>query len=367
MKQVAIRLAGVNKRFGDNHIVKDLDVDIYKGEFLTLLGPSGCGKTTTLRMIAGFEQPTSGEILLEGQNVANLPPNKRDINTVFQNYALFPHMNVRENIGYGLKMKGTPKDEIHHRVQDALRIVQMEQFADRKPRELSGGQQQRVAVARAIVNNPTVLLLDEPLGALDLKLRKQMQFELKHLQQKLGITFIYVTHDQEEALTMSDRIAVMNNGRIEQIDTPDAIYNHPKTRFVADFIGETNLLKGKIAAVSENSWDVVIEGVTFQFPRIGAGSDSGGGSGLGSGDEEVAVSIRPELISISRLQEAGLNGLVGRVTEQVFVGSVYKTIVTLPTGLEVMVVQSAATIEQIGQGEEVFLSWDMQKAVVLTS
>lgn len=355
-KQVTIRLIGVNKQFGENHIVKDLDIDVYKGEFLTLLGPSGCGKTTTLRMIAGFEQPTSGEILLEGQNVANQPPNKRDVNTVFQNYALFPHMNVRDNIGYGLRMKGTSKEEINRRVQDALRIVQMESFATRKPRELSGGQQQRVAVARAIVNNPTVLLLDEPLGALDLKLRKQMQFELKHLQQKLGITFIYVTHDQEEALTMSDRIAVMNNGRIEQIDTPNQIYNHPTTKFVADFIGETNLLAGKLVATTEHTQEVVIEGVQFIFPR----------QFTANAQDDVFVSIRPEQISIRKRQEDGEKCLVGRVTERVFIGSVYKTIVTLPTGLEVAVVQSASTEEFISQGEEVFLSWEQHRAVVLS-
>lgn len=356
-KDVTIRLVGVNKLFGDNQIVKDLDIDVYKGEFLTLLGPSGCGKTTTLRMIAGFEQPTSGEILLEGQNVATLPPNKRDVNTVFQNYALFPHMNVRDNIGYGLRMRGTTKEEINRRVQDALRIVQMDSFATRKPRELSGGQQQRVAVARAIVNNPTVLLLDEPLGALDLKLRKQMQFELKHLQQKLGITFIYVTHDQEEALTMSDRIAVMNNGRIEQIDSPDQIYNHPRTKFVADFIGETNLLGGKVAESTEHTQEVLIEGVRFAFPR----------SHITHDQEDVYVSIRPEQITIKKQQDEGVRCLVGRVTERVFVGSVYKTIVTLPTGIEVAVVQSASTEEFISQGEEVYLSWDQQRAVVLAN
>ena len=237
--EVTISVNQVNKYYGDNHIVKDLNLQVYKGEFLTLLGPSGCGKTTTLRMIAGFEHPTTGEILLNNESIANKPPYKRDVNTVFQNYALFPHMTVRENIGYGLKMKKIPKAEITERVNEVLRLVQMENFADRKPRQLSGGQQQRVAIGRAIVNNPRVLLLDEPLGALDLKLRKQMQFELKHLQQRLGITFIYVTHDQEEALTMSDRICVMNNGCIEQIDVPKVIYNEPKTRFVADFIGET--------------------------------------------------------------------------------------------------------------------------------
>ncbi|NGQ96774.1 ABC transporter ATP-binding protein [Brevibacillus sp. SYP-B805] len=357
MSEITIQLEGVNKFYGENHIVKDLHLDVFKGEFLTLLGPSGCGKTTTLRMIAGFEQPSSGKILLAGEDVAALPPNKRDVNTVFQNYALFPHMTVRENIGYGLRMKKTPRDEIARRVQDALRMVQMEAYADRKPRQMSGGQQQRVAVARAIVNNPTVLLLDEPLGALDLKLRKQMQFELKHLQQKLGITFLYVTHDQEEALTMSDRVAVIHNGRLEQIDTPAAIYNRPKTRFVADFIGETNLFKGKVVGTSAHEVSVAIEGAIFRFAHA-EGQHSGA---------EVYVSVRPEAMSMTRERPEGEAGLVGRVTEHVFVGSVYKTIVTLPTGLEVVVVQPAASDGLIQQGEEVYLTWDSARSVVLAS
>jgi spermidine/putrescine transport system ATP-binding protein len=357
MKEIAVRLERVNKYIVGNHIVKDLDLIVYKGEFLTLLGPSGCGKTTTLRMIAGFDHPTSGKILMEGKNVEGLPPNKRDVNTVFQNYALFPHMNVTENIGYGLRMKGVPKEEINRRVKDALRMVQMEAFADRKPRELSGGQQQRVAVARAIVNKPTVLLLDEPLGALDLKLRKQMQFELKHLQQKLGITFVYVTHDQEEALTMSDRIAVMNNGRIEQIDTPHEIYNRPKTRFVADFIGETNLLKGKLVGKSADQVFVSIEGNIFTFVANEEAYPS----------EDVFISVRPELFKMKRNRQDGEACLTGRVTEHVFVGSVYKTVVTIPNGTEIVVMQSAASNELIQLGEEVFLTWESQKAVVLAS
>ncbi|MGD8189660.1 ABC transporter ATP-binding protein [Brevibacillus ginsengisoli] len=358
MKEVAVRLVGVKKQFGEQQIVKGLDVDIYQGEFLTLLGPSGCGKTTTLRMIAGFEHPTSGEILLDGKNVANLPPNKRDINTVFQNYALFPHMTLKENIGYGLKMKGVSKSEINERVQDALRIVQMEAYASRKPRELSGGQQQRIAVARAIVNNPKVLLLDEPLGALDLKLRKQMQLELKHLQQRLGITFIYVTHDQEEALTMSDRVAVMNNGFIEQIAPPTEIYNRPQTRFVADFIGETNLLKGTIKSSRESGSQVEIEGILFHIPQ--EIKEEGN-------NKEIVLSIRPELISVGKTMAEGKAGLQGRVSELVFVGAAYKMIVKLSRGSEVVVVQSAASSSVFQPGEDVFLSWESNQAVVLTS
>ncbi|MEX2462252.1 MAG: polyamine ABC transporter ATP-binding protein [Paenibacillaceae bacterium] len=354
MKEVTIQLERVNKIFGENHIVIDLDLDVYKGEFLTLLGPSGCGKTTTLRMIAGFEHPTSGEIILEGKNVAGLPPNKRDVNTVFQSYALFPHMTVKDNIGYGLRMKGVAKDEIKSRVNEALRMVRMQDYADRKPWQMSGGQQQRVAVARAIVNKPKVLLLDEPLGALDLKLRKQMQFELKHLQQQLGITFIYVTHDQEEALTMSDRVAIMNNGRVEQIATPDEIYNRPQTRFIADFIGETNLLQGKIIRHAEKDMEVLVEGMTFVVTE---NRDV-------VSQENVYISIRPELINMSRSPVEEQSCLVGRVTEHVFVGSTFKTIVTLASGVEIVVVQSSALTELFHQGEEVYLSWSGQKMIV---
>ena len=244
-------LKKVVKRFEDVDVVKSLDLSVEKGEFLTLLGPSGCGKTTTLRMIGGFELPTSGEIWLGGREVSNLPPYQRDVNTVFQSYALFPHMTVKQNIAYGLEQKRLSKADIERKVNEVLAMVRMDAFAGRKPREMSGGQQQRVALARAIVNGPSILLLDEPLGALDLKLRKEMQFELKTLQRKLEMTFIYVTHDQEEALTMSDRIAVMNAGRIEQIDDPVSIYNKPQTKFVADFIGETNLISGAIVRSGE--------------------------------------------------------------------------------------------------------------------
>ncbi|MFS8067224.1 MAG: ABC transporter ATP-binding protein, partial [Byssovorax sp.] len=243
---VIVELRKVTKRFGDVLVVNAVDLTVEKGEFLTFLGPSGCGKTTTLRMIGGFERPSSGEVLLGGKDVSDLPPYERDVNTVFQSYALFPHMSVAENVAYGLEQKKLPRAEIQRKVKEVLAMVQMETFAARKPREMSGGQQQRVAVARAIVNNPSVVLLDEPLGALDLKLRKEMQVELKQLQRRLGMTFIYVTHDQEEALTMSDRIAVMKAGQIEQLAPPVEIYNRPRTRFVADFIGDTNLLSGTV-------------------------------------------------------------------------------------------------------------------------
>ena len=245
MAEISLELKEIKKSFTEGEAVLDnISLEISKGEFITLLGSSGCGKTTTLRIIAGLEQPDAGSVWLDGREVTGLEPNQRDVNTVFQNYALFPHMNVAENIGYGLKLKKVPKSEIRKKVSQMLELVQLEGYEKRKPSELSGGQKQRVAIARALVNNPKVLLLDEPLGALDLQLRRAMQIELKHLQKKLGITFIYITHDQEEAINMSDRIAVMKDGRIEQIGTPDEIYNHPKTSYVATFVGNANILHG---------------------------------------------------------------------------------------------------------------------------
>ncbi len=244
-----VEIKGVNKIYGANHVVKDLNLSVEEGEFLTLLGSSGCGKTTTLRMIAGFEEPTTGTIMVEGERVEDKEPFERNVNTVFQSYALFPHKTIYDNIAYGLKMKKVPKAEIKKRVSEMMEMVQLSGFEKRYPSQMSGGQKQRVAIARALINRPRVLLLDEPLGALDLKLRKQMQLELKRLQKKLNITFIYVTHDQEEALTMSDRIAVMHDGIIDQLATPAEIYEHPATKFVATFIGETNTYDGCITRI----------------------------------------------------------------------------------------------------------------------
>lgn len=242
MKDIILELNAIQKSFDGTEVLKGIDLDISRGEFITLLGASGCGKTTTLRIIAGLESPDKGSVLLEGKDITNLEPNKRNVNTVFQNYALFPHMNVADNVGYGLKIKKMHKAEIAGRVAEALKLVQLEEYGKRMPEQLSGGQRQRIAIARAVVNEPKVLLLDEPLGALDLKLRRQMQLELKRLQKQLGITFIYITHDQEEAINMSDRIAVMNKGVLEQVGTPNEIYYQPRTSYVADFVGNANIL-----------------------------------------------------------------------------------------------------------------------------
>ncbi|MDC3981151.1 ABC transporter ATP-binding protein [Polyangium jinanense] len=351
-----VELRKVVKRFGDVEVVKSLDLSIEKGEFLTFLGPSGCGKTTTLRMIGGFEMATSGEIYLDGREVSALPPYKRDVNTVFQSYALFPHMSVRQNVAYGLEQKRLPKAEIERKVAEVLAMVRMDAFAARKPRELSGGQQQRVAVARAIVNGPSVLLLDEPLGALDLKLRKEMQFELKSLQRKLGMTFVYVTHDQEEALTMSDRVAVMNGGRIEQIDAPVAIYNRPKTRFVADFIGETNLLAG----------EVFRDGSAHAFSLGGARIPIEPDAVLEAG-HRISLSVRPEMVSVRKADDGEIQGvaLPGTVEETVFVGSVWKTVVRLAGGERVVATEPPATHGHIEHGTSVVVGWNPKSAVVL--
>ena len=255
MGESILQLRQIRKSFDNTEVLKGIDLEVAQGEFITLLGASGCGKTTTLRIIAGLELPDAGQVILEGQDITNCEPNKRDVNTVFQNYALFPHMNVSDNIGYGLKIRKVPKAEIAERVEQALRLVQLEEYGKRMPDQLSGGQKQRIAIARAVINEPKVLLIDEPLGALDLKLRRQMQLELKRLQKQLGITFIYITHDQEEAINMSDRIGVMHEGILEQLGTPNEVYYQPQTSYVADFVGNANILhkNGETFAIrSEN-------------------------------------------------------------------------------------------------------------------
>lgn len=311
MAEISLELKEIKKSFTEGEAVLDnISLEISKGEFITLLGSSGCGKTTTLRIIAGLEQPDAGSVWLDGREVTGLEPNQRDVNTVFQNYALFPHMNVAENIGYGLKLKKVPKSEIRKKVSQMLELVQLEGYEKRKPSELSGGQKQRVAIARALVNNPKVLLLDEPLGALDLQLRRAMQIELKHLQKKLGITFIYITHDQEEAINMSDRIAVMRDGRIEQIGTPDEIYNHPKTSYVATFVGNANILHGVAESIQGENAIVKIGNdrviVKLETSQQDTG-DTRAKQYLAAG-EKVTLAVRSENIL---LQETAVIGDTG--------------------------------------------------------
>ena len=311
MAEVSLELKEIKKSFTEGEAVLDnISLEISKGEFITLLGSSGCGKTTTLRIIAGLEQPDAGSVWLDGREVTGLEPNQRDVNTVFQNYALFPHMNVAENIGYGLKLKKVPKSEIRKKVSQMLELVQLEGYEKRKPSELSGGQKQRVAIARALVNNPKVLLLDEPLGALDLQLRRAMQIELKHLQKKLGITFIYITHDQEEAINMSDRIAVMKDGRIEQIGTPDEIYNHPKTSYVATFVGNANILHGAAERIQGENAIVKIgnDRVIVKLETSQQNTEDTGVKQYLSAGEKVTLAVRSENIL---LQETAVIGDTG--------------------------------------------------------
>ena len=349
---VIIRLTDVDKSFDDERVVKKLNLDVEEGEFLTMLGPSGCGKTTTLRMIAGFEVPTSGQIFLEGEDVDDKKPNERNVNTVFQNYALFPHMNVFDNIAFGLVEKKVKKDEIRSRVEEMIKLVQLDGMEKRMPAQMSGGQKQRVAIARALVNRPKVLLLDEPLGALDLKLRKQMQGELKALQRRLGITFIYVTHDQEEALTMSDRIAVMNRGRLEQVGTPEEVYNHPETKFVADFIGESNIIEGYIENMTDDSIEVTMESGKAIIHETGYRME-----------EMVYLCIRPEILKISMEAKEGFR-FRGQVKEHIFIGSTNKTMIEMPNG-QMLKSVTPAEDELIPVGTAVNVFWNPGKAVVM--
>ena len=345
-----LRFDHVSLSYGSQKILNDLCFEIEEGQFAVLIGPSGCGKTTTLRMIAGFEDATSGIIKVQGERVENKEPYQRDVNTVFQNYALFPHMTVFDNVAYGLTIKKVPKDEIRQRVAEMLELVQLTDYERRKPDELSGGQKQRVAIARALINRPKVLLLDEPLGALDLKLRKQMQIELKRLQKKLGITFVYVTHDQEEALTMSDRIAVMNAGVIEQLGTPMEIYDHPLTRFVAGFIGESNIFDGTVTAV---------EGDLLRVDTP-AGKLLTRGSGFAVG-EEMHVSIRPEYLEAGERSADGFD-LPARIKDFTYMGTVVKTALDMADGTELKL----SRFEQDAnahEGDKVYLSWRPEKSV----
>lgn len=322
MPDILLELKNIKKSFTPGEdVLDDICLTVARGEFVTLLGSSGCGKTTTLRIVAGLEQTDSGSVWINGQDVTKLPPDKRDVNTVFQNYALFPHMNVAENIGYGLKLRKVPRGEIKKKVAQMLELVQLEGYEKRKPSELSGGQKQRVAIARALVNNPKILLLDEPLGALDLQLRRAMQIELKHLQKKLGITFIYITHDQEEAINMSDRIAVMKDGRIEQIGTPDEIYNHPKTSYVATFVGNANILHGVAESIQGENAIVKIENdrviVKLETSQQDTG-DTGAKQYLAAG-EKVTLAVRSENILLQETAVIGDTGTDHRDTVDISV------------------------------------------------
>jgi spermidine/putrescine transport system ATP-binding protein len=316
-----IELRDLSKRYGDALAADSVNLDIGAGEFFSLLGPSGCGKTTTLRMIAGFEEPTSGSVTLDGEDVTWVSPRLRKVNMVFQDYALFPHMTVAENVAFGLKLSKVPKPELRERVARILASVRLEGYESRRPAQLSGGQRQRVALARALVNEPAALLLDEPLGALDLKLRKEMQLELKAIQQRTGTTFVYVTHDQEEALTMSDRIAVMSGGKVEQVDTARAVYDRPATEFVADFIGTSNLLSLRVDRREAGIVTMDLgDGMSVVAP------DSGGAA------ESVAITVRPEKVNLGTEPRPGWSCLRGRIVQNVFLGSVTQLIVELQTG-----------------------------------
>lgn len=372
MSEISLELKNIKKSFQEGEdVLESICLTAKKGEFVTLLGSSGCGKTTSLRIIAGLEQPDSGQVFLNGKDVTSLEPNQRNVNTVFQNYALFPHMNVADNIGYGLKLKKTSKAEISRRVKEMLELVQLSGFEKRKPSELSGGQRQRVAIARALVNNPEVLLLDEPLGALDLQLRRAMQHELKRLQKKLGITFIYITHDQEEAINMSDTIAVMNHGRFEQIGTPDEIYNHPKTSYVAMFVGNANILTGVVESVDPERTDGASDQITVRTDagkvkvsmnnvNITAEPDKGY---LPQKGEKVTIAVRSENIRFEEnkenAQESTQNytlentqksahesaekntdnscyGLIAEVVEKTFAGGQLRVVLKTSEGQEIV-------------------------------
>jgi spermidine/putrescine transport system ATP-binding protein len=359
-----VRLDRVTKRFGEFTAVDDLSLAIEHGEFFSLLGPSGCGKTTTLRMIGGFEEVTSGAIHIGEAEVTDLPPFQRRVNTVFQNYALFPHLDVFENIAFGLRRRRTPTPEIKHQVASMLELVDLAGYEKRKPNQLSGGQQQRVALARALVNNPDVLLLDEPLGALDLKLRKQMQVELKRIQSEIGITFVFVTHDQEEAMTMSDRIAVMRQGRIEQLGQPEELYEHPTTEFVAGFLGVSNLLDGEVSGHADDLVQIrLTDGTLLRAPE-----------GAANGATRVRVGVRPEKLRVvpagAEVVDAGdLNALEGIVLDASYIGVSTQYIVQTGDGHKVTVyaqnLETSGASEVLSDGQRVTLTWRPQHTFVI--
>ncbi len=358
-----VTLEDISKVYGEDVVaVRDMNLDIPDGEFVVLVGPSGCGKSTTLRMVAGLEDPTAGVIRLGGQDITHLKPYRRPVNTVFQNYALFPHLTVAQNVAFGLQMQGIGKQEIARRVEDALRLVRLESYSERRPKQLSGGQQQRVALARALINQPAVLLLDEPLGALDLKLRKELQLELRGLQERVGITFIYVTHDQEEALTMSDRIAVMNHGQVLQVGTPTEIYERPNCRFVADFIGETNFLQGSVVqsdaqrATVKIGNDLIVQGFSPRPVAVG---------------QDVVVSVRPEKARLVEQQlDHAANVFPVTVERTAYIGSDTRIFVSLDgqrfAVWEHNYVSTLNPNAYYAPGDMAYLTWPLDNALVLT-
>lgn len=353
MTETCLELKKISKSFSkEETVLKEISLSIGKGEFITLLGSSGCGKTTTLRIIAGLEMPDSGRVFLEGKDVTDLPPEARNVNTVFQNYALFPHMTVADNIGYGLKLKKVPKAEIKKRVSEMLELVQLPGYEKRKPSELSGGQRQRVAIARSLINNPKVLLLDEPLGALDLQLRRTMQIELKKLQKKLGITFIYITHDQEEAINMSDRIAVMNHGNFEQIGSPDEIYNHPKTSYVATFVGNANILRGTTEDMENGFLKVSLAGSSVLVAADGNMPEKG---------TLVTLAVRSENIV---LDESCQKGLSAEIVEKSFAGGLLRVVLKLGDGTEVIASRYGIDAS-VQPGQKVTCFFDPENAVLV--
>jgi spermidine/putrescine transport system ATP-binding protein len=359
-----IHLDRVTKRFADTTAVDELTLSIERGAFYALLGPSGCGKTTTLRMIGGFEDPTEGTVYLGGSDVTDLPPYRRDVNTVFQSYALFPHLDVQRNVAFGLERRKLDRKEIAQRVQDALDLTQLHGLGKRKPGQLSGGQQQRVALARALVNRPRALLLDEPLGALDLRLRKQLQIELKRIQREVGITFVHVTHDQEEAMTMADSIAVMNEGRIEQEGGATELYERPATEFVANFLGDCNLIDGKLARHDGGVADFVThDGAHLRVPEERIGISTNG--------QAVRVGVRPEKLTLvpeGMQAPAGANALRGRVEIASFLGTAIQYVVHTAGGEEFTAVEQnrlGAEPDSIGPGREVTLAWDPAHSILV--